>query len=116
MLGSSGASSPGGRVVDMAYPTEGTHDVQQRRRRRPAGLYTIDWRYAFQSGLFPGVNNRQMGLKVNGTVITTTERFPITGSFETYQDTALQVHLNAGVNSVAHVRRSPTTASRGSTS
>ncbi len=66
-----------------------------------AGLYTIDWRYAFESGLFPGVTNREMGLKVNGTVITTTERFPTTGSFETYQHSALQVHLNAGVNSVA---------------
>ena len=35
-----------------------------------SGLYTVTWRYAFQGGLFPGVNNRQMGLKVNGTVIT----------------------------------------------
>jgi hypothetical protein len=65
-----------------------------------AGLYTVDWRYAFASGLFPGVTNRQMGLKVNGTVITSTERFPITGNFETYQDSSLQVHLNAGKNSI----------------
>src|SRR5260370_26502763 len=66
-----------------------------------SGLYTGDWRYAFQGGLFPGVNNRQMGLMVNGTVITPTERFPITGSFETYQHSFLQVHLNAGVNSIS---------------
>ncbi len=100
VLGSSGSDSPGQRVVDMAYATKGTltfNDVVV-----PAsGLYTVDWRYAFESGLFPGVNNRQMGLSVNGTVITSTERFPITGSFETYQDSALQVHLNAGKNSIA---------------
>ncbi len=58
-------------------------------------------RVAFQGGLFPGVNNRQMGLSVNGTVFTTTQSFPITGSFETYQHSFLQVHLNAGVNSIS---------------
>jgi fibronectin type 3 domain-containing protein len=100
VLGSSAALSPGGRVVDMAYATNGS--MTFNNVVVPAsGLYTVDWRYAFQGGLFPGVNNRQMGLKVNGTVITTTERFPITGSFETYQHSALQVHLNAGVNSVS---------------
>jgi fibronectin type 3 domain-containing protein len=100
VLGSSGSASPGQKVVDMAYASEGSmtfNDVVV-----PAsGLYTIDWRYAFQGGLFPGVNNRQMGLMVNGTVLTTTERFPITGSFDVYQDSSLQAHLNAGKNSVA---------------
>jgi fibronectin type 3 domain-containing protein len=100
VLGSSAALSPGGRVVDMAYASNGTmtfNDVVVPT----SGLYTVDWRYAFQGGLFPGVNNRQMGLEVNGTVITSTERFPITGSFETYQNSSLQVHLNAGVNSIS---------------
>jgi fibronectin type 3 domain-containing protein len=46
------------------------------------------------------VNNRQMGLMVNGVVITQTERFPITGSFDVYQHSALQANLNAGKNSV----------------
>jgi fibronectin type 3 domain-containing protein len=100
VLGSSGSSSPGQRVVDMAYATQGTltfNDVAV-----PAsGLYTIDWRYAFQGGLFPAVKNRQMGLSVNGAVITRTERFPITGSFDVYQHSFLQAHLNAGVNSVS---------------
>jgi fibronectin type 3 domain-containing protein len=99
VLGSSGANSPGHVAVDMAYASEATltfNDVVVPT----AGLYTVDWRYAFASGLFPGVTNRQMGLKVNGTVITSTERFPITGSFETYQDSVLQVHLNAGKNSI----------------
>jgi len=41
-----------------------------------------------------------MGLAVNGTVITTTQSFPITGSFDVYQDSKLQVHLNAGRNTV----------------
>ena len=100
VLGSSAALSPGGQVVDMAYASEGSltfNDVVVPS----SGLYTVTWRYAFQGGLFPGVNNRQMGLKVNGTVITSTERFPITGNFETYENSSLQVRLNAGVNSIS---------------
>jgi|GEM_PF-1603591 len=100
VLGSSAALSPGGRVVDMAYAANGTLTFNNVVAPT-SGLYTVSWRYAFQGGLFPAVKNRQMGLKVNGTVITTTERFPITGSFETYQNSSLQVHLNAGVNSIS---------------
>jgi F5/8 type C domain/Fibronectin type III domain len=100
VLGSSGANSPGHVAVDMAYAVDGTLTFNNVVVPT-AGLYTVDWRYAFASGLFPGVTNRQMGLKVNGTVITSTERFPITGSFETYRDSSLQVHLNAGKNSIA---------------
>jgi len=99
VLGSSGSASPGQQVVDMAYSTR--EKMTFNNVVVPtAGLYTIDWRYAFASGLFPGVTNRQMGLSVNGTVITNTERFPITGSFDVYQHSILQAHLNAGVNSV----------------
>jgi hypothetical protein len=100
VLGSSGANSPGHVAVDMAYAVDATLTFNNVVVPT-AGLYTVDWRYAFASGLFPGVTNRQMGLKVNGTVITSTERFPITGSFETYRDSSLQVHLNAGKNSIA---------------
>lgn len=100
VLGSSGSTSPGQQVVDMAYSTKGSLTFNNVVVPT-AGLYTIDWRYAFASGLFPGVTNRQMGLSVNGTVITRTERFPITGSFDTYQHSILQVHLNAGTNSVS---------------
>ncbi|HKB30524.1 MAG TPA: discoidin domain-containing protein [Streptosporangiaceae bacterium] len=100
VLGSSGSISPNQRVVDMAYATKGTMTFNNVSVPT-SGLYTIDWRYAFQGGLFPGVTNRQMGLSVNGTVITTTERFPITGSFDVYQHSFLQAHLNAGVNSVS---------------
>ncbi len=98
-LGSSGSDSPGQQVVDMAYASHGT--MTFNNVVVPAGgLYTIEWRYAFQGGLFPSVNNREMGVAVNGAAITTTERFPITGSFDVYQDSSLQAHLNAGRNSV----------------
>ena len=100
LLGSSGALTPGGQVVDMAYAAEGSmtfNDVVVPT----AGLYNIDWRYAFAQGLFPGVMNREMGLEVNGAVITTTQRFPVTGSFDVYADSSLQVHLNAGKNSIS---------------
>jgi hypothetical protein len=99
LLGSSGALSPGGQVVDMAYAAQGTmtfNDVVVPT----AGLYTVDWRYAFAQGLFPGVNFRDMQVIVNGTVITMNEQFPVTGSFDVYQNSVLQVHLNAGKNSI----------------
>jgi fibronectin type 3 domain-containing protein len=98
-LGSSGSNSPGQQVVDMAYATLGSMTFNNVVVPT-SGLYTIEWRYAFQGGLFPSVNNRQMGVAINGTVLTTTERFPITGSFDVYQDSSLQAHLNAGRNSV----------------
>lgn len=99
VLGSSGADTPGDRAVDMAYSEGGTMTFDNVTVPT-AGLYTVDWRYAFASGLFPGVTNRQMGLMVNGAVVTGTERFPVTGDFETYQHSALQVQLKAGVNSI----------------
>ena len=111
VLGSSGSTSPNQRVIDMAYATAGSltfSDVVVPT----AGLYTIDWRYAFQGGLFPSVKNRQMGLEVNGTVITTTERFPITGSFDVYQHSFLQAHLNAGKNSISMLAASDHGVSR----
>ncbi len=98
-LGSSGSDSPGQQVVDMAYASLGTMTFNNVVVPS-SGLYTLEWRYAFQGGLFPSVNNRQMGVAVNGSVLTTTERFPITGSFDVYQDSSLQAHLNAGRNSV----------------
>jgi len=99
VLGSSAALSPGGMVVDMAYSNIATLTFNNVSVPT-SGLYTIDWRYAYQSGLFPGVNNRIMGVEVNGSVITSSERFPITGNFETYEHSSLQAHLNAGVNSI----------------
>jgi len=99
VLGSPGAISPGHRVVDMAYSHLGTMTFKDVIVPK-GGLYTVDWRYAFNFGAFPGVRNREMGLKVNGRVVTTTERFPITGSFNTYRHSFLQVRLRKGRNVV----------------
>jgi len=99
VLGSSGSISPGQLVADMAYSPRGTMTFNNVVVPT-SGLYTVDWRYAFDSGAFPGVTNRQMGLRVNGAVITNSERFIITGSFDVYQHSFLQVHLNAGINSI----------------
>jgi len=99
LLGSSGAISPGQLVVDMAYSQIET--MSFNNVSVPAsGLYTLAFRYAFAPGLFPNVTNRQMGLRVNGAVITTTMRYPRTGSFDVYQESAIQVRLNAGRNAV----------------
>lgn len=99
VLGSPGSISPGHRVVDMAYSAEGTMTFKDVVVPK-SGLYTVDWRYAFTFGAFPGVRNREMGLEVNGKVITTTERFPITGSFDAYRHSFLQVQLHKGRNSI----------------
>jgi len=99
VLGSPGSISPGQLVTDMAYSPRGTMTFNNVVVPT-SGLYTVAWRYAFDSGAFPGVTNRQMGLRVNDAVITNSERFIITGSFDVYNHSFLQVHLNAGVNSI----------------
>jgi hypothetical protein len=99
VLYSSGSISPAGLVTDMAYSTRGTMTFNNVVVPT-SGLYTVDWRYAFDSGAFPGITNRQMGLRVNGQTVTTTLRFIITGSFDAYQHSFLQVGLNDGVNSI----------------
>jgi hypothetical protein len=95
----SGALAPGGTVVDMAYSDTATLTFSNVVVPS-TGLYNIDFRYAFGPGLFPSVTNREMGLQVNGTVVTSHVRFPITGSFATYQHAFTQVHLNAGRNTI----------------
>jgi hypothetical protein len=100
VLYSSGSTSPTGLVTDMAYSTRGTMTFNSVVVPT-SGLYTVDWRYAFDSGAFPGITNRQMGLRVNGQAVTTSQRFIITGSFDVYQHSLLQVNLNAGVNSIS---------------
>ncbi|MDP9002179.1 MAG: hypothetical protein M3O46_18965 [Myxococcota bacterium] len=89
VLGSSGASTPTKTVVDMAYATMGTMQFSNVVVSK-SGLYNLDFHYAFASGLFPGVTNRGMGLQVNGAVITSTMRFPLTGNFETYRTRAFR--------------------------
>jgi fibronectin type 3 domain-containing protein len=95
----SGALAPGGTVVDMAYSD--TAALTFSNVVVPStGLYNIDVRYAFGPGLFPSVTNREMALQVNGVVITSHQRFPITGSFATYQHSFSQARLNAGRNTI----------------
>jgi fibronectin type 3 domain-containing protein len=94
-----GARAPGGMVVDMAYADEAKLTFNNVVVPS-AGLYNIDFRYAFGPGLFPNVVNRQMGLMLNGVVITTTMRFTRTGNFDVYQDSSLQVRLQAGQNAI----------------
>src|SRR5262249_26978600 len=94
-----GALAPGGTVVDMAYADTAALTFNNVVVSS-AGLYNIDFRYAFGPGLFPSVTNREMALQVNGTVITNHLRFPITGSFATYQHAFTRVHLNAGQNTI----------------
>ena len=94
-----GALTPGGTVVDMAYSD--TAMLTFSNIVVPsAGLYNIVFRYAFGPGLFPSVTNREMGVQVNGTVVTSHQRFPITGSFATYRDSVMQARLNAGRNTI----------------
>ncbi|HVR60663.1 MAG TPA: malectin domain-containing carbohydrate-binding protein [Polyangia bacterium] len=97
--GQQGALAPGGTVVDLAYADQATLTFSNVVVPT-AGLYNIDFRYAFGPGLFPNVTNREMGLTVNGTVVTSHQRFPITGSFATYQHSFTQAQLVAGVNTI----------------
>jgi hypothetical protein len=99
VLHTSHALTPTHQVVDMAYASSGT--MTFKNVVVPSdGNYTITFRYAFASGLFGGINDRPMGIGVNGAVVTDTTHFPITGSFSVYQSSSLEVHLNAGVNTI----------------
>jgi hypothetical protein len=97
VLHSRNAVSPGHRVVDMAYAEHGTMTFKDVVVAA-AGTYKVTFRYAFASGLFPGVKDREMGLSVNGQVVVNPMHFPITGSFETYRDASVLVHLEKGKN------------------
>jgi hypothetical protein len=83
----------------MAYAVQGTATFFNVVV--PASVsYMLTFRYAFASGLFPGVTDRPEGIMVNGVVITSDVHFPITGNFETFQNSSLVVPLNAGTNTV----------------
>jgi hypothetical protein len=96
---SSNSIAPNQTVVDMAYASEATATFFNVVV--PAtGNYTLAVRYAYASGLFPGVTVRPEGIMVNGVVITNDMQFPITGNFETFEYVSIVIPLNAGTNTV----------------
>jgi hypothetical protein len=96
---STNSINPAHEVVDMAYAVEGSATFFNVVV--PAsGNYTLTVRYAFASGLFPGVTDRPEGIKVNGVVITNDMHFPITGNFGTFENSSIVVPLNAGKNTI----------------
>jgi hypothetical protein len=96
---SSNSISPTHVVVDMAYAVQGTA-TWFNVVAPTTGNYTLTVRYAYASGLFPGITDRPEGIMVNGVVITNDMHFPITGNFETFEDSSITVPLNAGKNTV----------------
>jgi hypothetical protein len=96
---SSNSISPTQQVVDMAYAVEGAATFFNVVAPT-TGSYTLTIRYAYASGLFPGVTDRPEGISVNGVVITNDMHFPITGNFETFENSSIVVPLNAGKNTV----------------
>jgi hypothetical protein len=100
ILHSGNSVSPGHQVVDMAYAEHGSMTFLNVNVAA-AGTYKVDFRYAFASGLFPGVKDREMGLSVNGQVVADPMLFPITGSFNNYRDSSVLVHLQQGKNVIS---------------
>jgi Malectin domain len=96
---STNSINPAHEVVDMAYAVQGTATFFNVVAPT-SGNYTLTVRYAFASGLFPGVKDRPEGIMVNGVVITNDMHFPITGNFETFENSSIVVPLNAGKNVV----------------
>ena len=96
---STNSINPAHEVVDMAYAVEGTATFFNVVVPT-SGNYTLTVRYAFASGLFPGVTDRPEGIKVNGVVISNDMHFPITGNFETFENSSIVIPLNAGKNTV----------------
>jgi hypothetical protein len=96
---STNSINPLHEVVDMAYAVQGTATFFNVVVPT-SGNYTLTVRYAFASGLFPGVTDRPEGILVNGVVITNDMHFPITGNFETFENSSIVVPLNAGKNTV----------------
>src|SRR6266404_8584556 len=96
---STNSVNPAHEVVDMAYAVEGTATFFNVAVPT-SGNYTLTVRYAYASGLFPGITDRPEGISVNGVVITNDMHFPITGNFETFANSSIVVPLNAGKNTV----------------
>jgi hypothetical protein len=96
---STNSINPVKEVVDMAYAAQATATFFNVVVPS-SGNYTLTVRYAYASGLFPGVTDRPEGISVNGLVITSDMHFPITGNFETFANSSIVIPLNAGKNTV----------------
>lgn len=107
----SNATSPGQVTVDMAYTTEGTATFSNVVVPI-SDVYTLTIRYAFATGLFPGVQNRPEGIMVNGTLMTKDLNFPVTGDFNTFSTVSIAVPLNAGQNTIQIVNVATQSVSR----
>ena len=95
----SNAISPSQEVVDMAYTVEGTATFSNVVVPT-SGNYTLTVRYAYATGLFPGVTERPEGIMVNGVIITSDMSFPVTGDFNSFANSSIVVPLNAGQNTI----------------
>jgi len=91
--------APGKNTVDMAYAVNGTM-AWYNVTVPAAGTYQLKFRYAFAYGLFPGVSDRAEGIKVNGIVADSNMHFLVTGSFDTFCHSAINVVLNTGTNTI----------------
>jgi hypothetical protein len=96
---SSNSISPNHLNVDMAYAAQATATFFNVVVPS-SGNYTLGVRYAYASGLFPGITVRPEGIMVNGVVITNDMQFPITGNFETFEYASIVIPLKAGTNTV----------------
>jgi hypothetical protein len=90
----------------MAYAAEGTATFFNVVVPT-SGNYRSTFRYAYASGLFPGVKDRPEGIMVNGVVVINNLHFPITGSFQAFENSSLVVPLIAGKNTVQIYSREP---------
>jgi hypothetical protein len=91
--------NPAHAVIDMAYATQGRMTFKNVQVAA-AGTYTLTIRYAFAAGLFGGIDDRPMGIAVNGTIVDPEMHFPISGSFSSYKTSAIKVSLPAGTNEI----------------
>jgi hypothetical protein len=91
--------NPAHEVIDMAYATEGRMTFKDVVVPT-TGTYTLTIRYAFASGLFGGIDDRPMGIAVNGIIVDPLMHFPITNSFSVYSTSAIKINLPAGKNEI----------------
>lgn len=86
-------------LVDMAYATYGTATFFNVVVPS-TGNYTVSVRYAYDSGLFPGIIDRPEGIMVNDIVVSYGMHFPINHSWDNFAEANIVVPLKAGKNTI----------------